>query len=601
MLNNNDNICYYTFKGVTFYMMRPYYALMPYEVYDVDIEPGIEEITFPAHMSKEKHRRLSFKLRDVMKQFPKIKKIIIQEDVLNIEISNFMFPNVRHIESHSINFQDNSKSLISIIDNSRKLLNAFCLKPDEILDLQDVDYICAYSCAGCMTTRIINDDKIEEANYNAFKGSSLELCYVDNIVTLGRIIVNVNYELPEIILDEYEDYVFSSDLNLSAIKKLTVSSIQSFNNLVAYKRYNRECIPVLHLHKVDCVDFDNLFYIKSWTSYIDIDTNDYFKSIDGVLYSKDGTELLLMPKYKTGKVSIPEGTKSIAPRACQECDIEEVVFPDSLINIGPEAFHNCRRLQNIHFNNKITKIAMSAFESCGFTTIKLPNSVKIIDRDAFARCQNLYSVELNEGLQYIRSNSFWGCTSLKTVKIPSSVFEIEKSAFNTKTIHSLELTGIPPVGLITSCISSIQAKNYSYNSPFIKIIQEGLEPIYIPKFIPENYAKNMDFELRITKTIQQNAYEYIDNKEYRQDVSLAIYKQTKSPELRKYLSRSGLSIAKRLFNNNNEKELIDFLKLDILKPATLKSLLKTVNESAPIKAYILQKLGDKQESTTFKL
>ena len=88
-------------KGVTFYIAERGKCV------DVDIDDDVTTLTF-ARMRNVSISNLqygvfapSYFLRDVKKQFPNIKEIVIEQGVDDIDISNMMFPNVRRVSSRS--------------------------------------------------------------------------------------------------------------------------------------------------------------------------------------------------------------------------------------------------------------------------------------------------------------------------------------------------------------------------------------------------------------------------------------------------------------------------------------------------------------------
>ena len=87
-------------------------------------------------------------------------------------------------------------------------------------------------------------------------------------------------------------------------------------------------------------------------SNIEVDKdNEHFKSIDGNLYTKDGTILV---QYAVGKedkeFTIPDGVTTIDYLAFGYCDeIENVVIPSSVMTIVGSIFYSCPSLKNIYF------------------------------------------------------------------------------------------------------------------------------------------------------------------------------------------------------------------------------------------------------------
>ena len=53
-----------------------------------------------------------------------------------------------------------------------KLLNTFCKKPGEEIDLKDVSSIEDYAFEGCMSTNVINTDDITTLSRKSFAGSA---------------------------------------------------------------------------------------------------------------------------------------------------------------------------------------------------------------------------------------------------------------------------------------------------------------------------------------------------------------------------------------------------------------------------------------------
>lgn len=61
----------------------------------------------------------------------------------------------------------------------------------------------------------------------------------------------------------------------------------------------------------------------------------YYKAIDGVLYTKDGKQLVKCPFTKTGNFVVPEGVEKLGYFAFdQECDLEAVFLPSTLRIVG---------------------------------------------------------------------------------------------------------------------------------------------------------------------------------------------------------------------------------------------------------------------------
>ena len=88
----------------------------------------------------------------------------------------------------------------------------------------------------------------------------------------------------------------------------------------------------------------------------------HFKSIDGVLYNADTTELLAYPNMHGTIYEIPEGVKKIRNNAFKDCsNLEELTLPSTLEYIGINAFYRCENLKRIIVNRKKDSIEIEGF------------------------------------------------------------------------------------------------------------------------------------------------------------------------------------------------------------------------------------------------
>ena len=120
------------------------------------------------------------------------------------------------------------------------------------------------------------------------------------------------------------------------------------------------------------------FYCRDLETITVSEDNEYYKSVDNVLFSKDGKELLkVAPKALSGTYNVPDGVVKIDEQAFNVCPyIEKVVLPDSVEEIGKYAFYECDSLE-------ILDIGMAKLSSFGeniFANIKTPVEV-IADKD----------------------------------------------------------------------------------------------------------------------------------------------------------------------------------------------------------------------------
>ena len=123
------------------------------------------------------------------------------------------------------------------------------------------------------------------------------------------------------------------------------------------------------------------------------DDNQFYKSVDNCLLSKDGLSLILGCNASI----IPNSVTSIGEDAFAGCSrLETIEIPDSVTSIGDRAFRNCSGLKAIKIPNSVTSIGKYAFDGCSsLETIEIPNSVTSIGKYAFA-ASNLIAITIHE-------------------------------------------------------------------------------------------------------------------------------------------------------------------------------------------------------------
>ncbi len=126
------------------------------------------------------------------------------------------------------------------------------------------------------------------------------------------------------------------------------------------------------------------------------------------------------------------------------CGVLSALDKVTINDVGQYAFRDCKKLGDgvIDFSKLTTDtINTYAFYGCtSLATVTLPSSLIEIGGSAFKGCTNLASLALPETLETIGSSAFEGCTSLETITLSSALKKIGSSAFkNCTAITSLTL------------------------------------------------------------------------------------------------------------------------------------------------------------------
>ena len=129
-------------------------------------------------------------------------------------------------------------------------------------------------------------------------------------------------------------------------------------------------------------------------------------------------------------VVIPSTVKIIGQGVFAGMPISSVEIPDSVVEIGGNAFEGCSSLTSVTIPDSVRKIGASAFFGCSsLETAVLGSGIALIPYVMFDGCKSLASVSIPNGVQNIGAFAFHGCVKLNSVEIPESVESIGDRAF----------------------------------------------------------------------------------------------------------------------------------------------------------------------------
>lgn len=196
------------------------------------------------------------------------------------------------------------------------------------------------------------------------------------------------------------------------------------------------------------------------------ENNTEYKSIDGVLFNKEGTYLVSYPPAKSGAYTVPEGTVVIDTEAfINAAELTEVILPESLVTIMQHAFDGCTSLTAFHVPATLQSIRGNVFINCeNLTTftvdenstkfrvsdgmlvnaemnellccpksrtgvLTIPEDITRIGTEAFGNCEKLTDIILHDGVDKIFGGAFMNCTGLTELILPASARYINNGAF----------------------------------------------------------------------------------------------------------------------------------------------------------------------------
>jgi hypothetical protein len=236
-----------------------------------------------------------------------------------------------------------------------------------------------------------------------------------------------------------EDGTFSGCRNLSQI-----SLPNSAARIGAWAFNGCSSLPRLFLPRSLVSIGESAFGGCAHLTGLEVDVlNSAFSSLEGVLFNKGGTTLILCPQGKAGDYVIPDGVSRIGERAFSDCSqLSSITISDSVTSIGDYAMAGCSSLSSVMIPPNVTAIGARPFSgSTNLSVIDVDRANPVfsshegvlIDRAAAALrvCPEgkigIYNIP--EGIVSIGDYAFAQCTRLTTVTVPQSVATLGEWAF----------------------------------------------------------------------------------------------------------------------------------------------------------------------------
>ncbi len=174
--------------------------------------------------------------------------------------------------------------------------------------------------------------------------------------------------------------------------------------------------------------------------------NPYFNSVDGVVFSENGTKLVAVPQAK--EYNAPEGITSIGEFAYYMSQMSSVEIPSTVVYIGIWAFAGCENLEEVEIPYGVSYIGDCAFRYCiNLKKAAVPSSVEKIYDDAFADVSDEFVMALEtvscQAYVYARENGIkYTCPLAASVSLETDAFVDDEEHFIAMLLGaSLTITG----------------------------------------------------------------------------------------------------------------------------------------------------------------
>lgn len=211
-------------------------------------------------------------------------------------------------------------------------------------------------------------EKLGGYNVSSIYPAAFQLCKAEEII------------LPETVklIREMAFYKCENLKKITLPQSVEVVGNYSFDNCTALEEFNAGGATIIgghvfencpNLKKVtisgNCTEFDPDLFVDCLTlEEINVtDGNGNYSSVDGVLFNKDKTELIVYPSSRPDKTyKMPDSVKKVQVDAFINCSaIEDIVLSKNLTELEKYAIYNCPVLKSVRAYRKLETIGEFAF------------------------------------------------------------------------------------------------------------------------------------------------------------------------------------------------------------------------------------------------
>lgn len=389
-------------------------------------------------------------------------------------------------------------------------------------------------CNALTTVTFAEDSQLKSIGGSAFFGTEhahprfKEIKIPDSVETIGNAAFRYCQDLERITLPSALQKLSNSTFHgCTALSEVTFpASLKTIEKgaFIGCRKLSEVKLPVsltaIEVYVFDsCSSLETVFYYGSLAQWSQINTsNDFLGDSCPSLVMGDYTAQFIpvednpydYPPPKTVTITKYTGTEStvILPSTINSwpvtkigedalkdnTTITSVTIPDSVTEIGSNAFAGCTNLTSVNYagdwskltiqsgnpavedaanaqlfdfaftpdntavivirykgtaadvtipsrykGKPVTMIDHAAFYNSAVTSVTIPDSVTSIPDSAFGFCSQLTNISIPNSVTYIGFSAFNSCTSLKSITLPSSLSTIQSEAFyncgNLKTIR----------------------------------------------------------------------------------------------------------------------------------------------------------------------
>lgn len=550
-------------------------------------------------------------------QLDNIKRIYIGESIKLINIPNKVFPNVREVKSDNERYVSGTmlvekRNYYTVSSDRLILLNSFCLREDEVLDLKGIAAIDENALTRCSAGTVINTEDVRRVDKAAFSRSNIptrELPEEYNVSMVGTIITDVNTK------PGFNTCVIPADTTLIAknvfFRSNDVIDVRCKNSVFFRGRSSLWILnSTLIFNAEDDIDEDKFENLKECCVKIG-PANKHYVDIDGIIYTSDMKHLVKSNQLDVDlrKIIVPDSVEKICKYAFyQDTSLESVEIPDSVKEIGDYAFIGCRNITSLKLPDSIKKLGYRSL--CGMNNLKeleIPGSVD--DSNYCCELEGMTTtIKFGKGISEVHLSASCALTSyqsmVRRVELPSTVTKFNnyrREELAHVRVVTLQTENIPQ-NLLLAMVPEMRykPKEYSYSScealkNEIYCIQTPERTILVPSNISEQSIQEINDTLnRIGAYIPANLFRYCKDTKQKLPVAFLEWQNSHDETTKKYLKRNRKKLVQDLIEEGMDEALARFLKTGIYGKKEIQDVYDIIAEADSMKmskAYALDIIG----------
>ena len=550
-------------------------------------------------------------------QLDNIKRIYIGESIKLINIPNKVFPNVREVKSDNERYVSGTmlvekRNYYTVSSDRLILLNSFCLREDEVLDLKGIAALDENALTRCSAGTVINTEDVRRVDKAAFSRSNIptrELPEEYNVSMVGTIITDVNTK------PGFNTCVIPADTTLIAknvfFRSNDVIDVRCKNSVFFRCRSSLWILnSTLIFNAEDDIDEDKFENLKECCVKIG-PANKHYVDIDGIIYTSDMKHLVKSNQLDVDlrKIIVPDSVEKICKYAFyQDTSLESVEIPDSVKEIGDYAFIGCRNITSLKLPDSIKKLGYRSL--CGMNNLKeleIPGSVD--DSNYCCELEGMTTtIKFGKGISEVHLSASCALTSyqsmVRRVELPSTVTKFNnyrREELAHVRVVTLQTENIPQ-NLLLAMVPEMRykPKEYSYSScealkNEIYCIQTPERTILVPSNISEQSIQEINDTLnRIGAYIPANLFRYCKDTKQKLPVAFLEWQNSHDETTKKYLKRNRKKLVQDLIEEGMDEALARFLKTGIYGKKEIQDVYDIIAEADSMKmskAYALDIIG----------